>query len=779
MSETVKLGIRQLTDFCCRSGDLGFDGGPGVKALEGLRTHQAIQKRYQKQAVAEYRIQFEIDIDECHVELGGRIDLLFEQESPPRIEEIKTVYSFMNTFSETFDEPHWAQAKCYAACYALQNSIDTLAISLNYVNLFNHQEHRQKQIYQQEDLEAFLLGIIRQYLCWYKLIRKQHQQTLASARTLEFPHASFRQQQRAFSAHVYRNIQQQSQLMVEAPTGSGKTISTLFPSVKAIGEDLVDQIIYLSAKTSGQNQAIEAVELMIEQGLQISYLVIQAKAKCCVCTDKNIEEINAEGKCLRTLGFFDRLTVARESLIRRRHLSPAAIRQAADQYQLCPFELSLQMLPWVDIVIADFNYVFDPLVQLSYFKTDSKRKVLLVDELHNLVDRARGMYSADLSRRQIKQALETDDNPEVIQALNKVSRALDRELRAQAEDEAISEQAPPSIAKATSRFGENLGLSLFSNKHVSAQTLEFSKSVFRYQCISNLYDDHHKTIAIKPLTQRTIKLLCLNAFEYLRSIYPLFNSVCGFSATLSPHQYFLQALGFDTSTRVLRLDSCFPQHRLQVNICSYVDIRYRQRDDYIDQICATIYRCYRARQGNYLIFFSSYHFMHIVYDRFQQLYAAIETILQAKSADDEQRQVFLNQFRNRDKTLGFAIMGGIFAEGIDYQGQALIGAIVVGVGMPQANTEQQLIQRDFERSNLNGFDFAFRFPGLIRVQQSAGRVIRSETDCGVVILLDRRFQQNLYRMHYPPHWQPQHCPSIEQLEYSLSEFWSTQTEQTN
>ncbi len=773
MTKVLKLGIRNLTEFCCRSGDLGFDGGPGVKAQEGLRTHQAIQKRYQKQAIAEYRIQFEIDIDEYHVELGGRIDLLFEQESPPRVEEIKTVYSFMNTLSESFGEPHWAQAKCYAACYALQNSIETLAISLNYVNLFNHQEHRQKKIYRQKELKVFLIEIIRQYLSWYKLIQKQHQQTLASATALEFPHASFRQQQRAFAAHVYRSIQQQSQLMVEAPTGSGKTISTLFPSVKAIGENLVEQIIYLSAKTSGQNQAIAAVELMIGRGLQISYLVLQAKAKCCACTDNNPAEINAEGKCQRTLGFFDRLGMARESLVNQRHLNPTVIRQTADLYQLCPFELSLQMLPWVDIVVADLNYVFDPMVQLSYFKTDNKRKVLLVDELHNLVDRARGMYSASLSRDQIKKALETDNNTEITQALNKVNRALDKELRAQNEDEAVSEQTPLAIAKAISRFGENLGLNLFTNKQISTQTLEFSKSVFRYQCINNLYDAHHKTIGIKPLAQRELKLLCLNAFEYLHGIYPLFHSVCGFSATLSPHHYFLQALGFDNNTRVLQLESCFPQHQLQVNICSYVDIRYRQRDDYIDQICATLFRCYQVRQGNYLVFFSSYYFMYKVYDRFQQLYSVINTMLQEKSANDEQRQLFLDQFRNRDKTLGFAIMGGIFAEGIDYQGQALIGAIVVGVGMPQANTEQQLIQQDFDGLNLNGFDFAFRFPGLSRVQQSAGRVIRSETDYGVVILLDRRFQQSPYRRHYPPHWQPRHCPTIECLEDSLTEFWES------
>jgi len=772
MTRVLKLGIRQLAEFCCRSGDLGYEGGPGVKALEGLRTHQAIQKRYQKQASAEHRIKFEIELNNYQIELGGRIDLLFNKEMPPRIEEIKTIYSFMNSFSENFDEPHWAQAKCYAACYALENKLDSVVVSLNYVSLFNHQEHRQNKTLTTSELQIFLHQILRQYLEWNQLVEIQHDATLTSARNLEFPHENFRQQQHALAAHVYRNIQQQGQLMVEAPTGSGKTISTLFPSIKAIGEDLVDQIIFLSAKTSGQNQAITAIENMIEQGLQISYLVIQAKSKSCPCNDENSTDINADGKCIRTLGFFDRLAVAREKLAKHRHLNPSNVREVADEFQLCPFELSLQMLPWVDIVIADLNYVFDPLVQLSYFKTDNKRKVLLIDELHNLVDRARGMYSAKLSRQQIKQALDSNNSAEVIQAINKVGRALDKELRTQSEDEAISDHTSASIAKAISRFSENLGLNLFNNKHVSAETLAFAKELFRYQNISQLYDKHHRTIDTKPVAQRQVKLMCLNAFEYLRDIYPLFNSVCGFSATLTPDHYFLQALGYAAEARSLRLDSCFPEERLQVNICSYVDTRYRQRDDYIDQICATIQRCFNARPGNYLVFFSSYLFMHKVFERFCQLYPSFDTMLKSRSADDDARGAFINEFKNHEQALGFAIMGGIFAEGIDYQGQTLIGAIVVGVGMPQANTEQQLIQQDFESIGLNGFDFAYQFPGLTRVQQSAGRVIRSETDCGVVILLDRRFQHSTYRAYYPTHWQPRLCQSIDALEESLAQFWT-------
>ncbi len=770
MTSPLKIGIRQLVEFCCRSGDLGFEGGPSASALEGLRTHQKIQKRYHKEAIAEHRLKLTFEIDGTSIELGGRIDLLFDQESPPRVEEIKTIYSLMNSFSERYDEPHWAQVKCYAAGYAIEQNIDRVVTSLNYVNLFNQQEYRQTKTFEREELETFLHEILQQYLNWYRLVEAQRRQTLTSASSLEFPHQDFRPHQHYFAAQVYRNIQRQGQLMVEAPTGSGKTISTLFPSVKAIGEDIIDQIVYLSAKTSGQNQAVVAVENMVDQGLEISYLVIQAKAKACPCNN-NDAEINMDGKCLRCIGFFDRLGEAREVLIKQKHLGNKTIQSTADEYQLCPFELSLQMLPWADIIIADLNYVFDPMVQLSYFKTDSKRKLLLIDELHNLVDRARGMYSAVISRQQIKQATARDNNANVVRALNGVNRALDKQLREQEEEQTVSDDADLSFTRAIRRFSEKLNLDIFGDKKISAETLEFAKAVYRYQAIHNLYGDHHKTISIKPLKQRQIKLLCLNAFEYLREIYPLFDSVCGFSATLTPDSYFLPALGFEAPTQALRLESCFPTERLQVSTCSFVDTRYQQREAYIDQICATIHRCYQARPGNYLVFFSSYYFMQQVYERFLKHYKALPTMLQTRDSNDEQRREFIDEFVADKKTLGFVIMGGIFAEGIDYQGESLIGAIVVGVGLPQASDEQKLIEQDFQRLGLNGFDHAYRFPGLTRVQQSAGRVIRSENDRGIVILLDRRFQHIAYRQHYPAHWQPQHCETIDSLEQSLLEFW--------
>ncbi len=761
----MNIGIRQLVEFCCRNGDLGYADNPGVKALEGVQTHQKIQKRYRQQAESEVTTQLVMTIDDEEIELGGRIDLLFSSETPPRIEEIKTVYA--HTPGTENDAVHWGQLKFYGASYAREKDLDQVNLSLNLVNLFSNEEQRHAKIFQRGELEDFVETILRRYLDWQNLVEQQQQRTREQAQEMAFPFENFRQQQHRFAAEVYRNVQKQDQLIVEAPTGAGKTISTLFPVVKAIGEDLCDQVVYLSAKVSGQQQAISAIRLM---PVELSFVVIQAKARSCPC-NHNAEEIDPEGRCRRCLGFFERLPAAREQLFNQRQLDVNQIQKTADEFQICPFELSLQMINWVDIIICDYNYVFDPLVQLSYFQTSSKRKTLLIDELHNLVDRARGMYSAKLTRTQIKQAASADNSQTITSALESLQFALDRELRQQSNDESISERLPDSLLRAIQRFSEALGFDIFGNKHLASETIELSKAVFRFQTISQLFDDHHRVLGRKPLPAREIKLLCLNAFDYLEKCYPLFQSVCGFSATLSPSAYFECALGFTPSCANLKLPSPFPAQNLKVCIADYVDTRYRQREFSIDAICQSITSTYQAKPGNYLVFFSSYYFMQSVQQRFAELYPEIEILIQQRDFDDAAQQQFLTQFFEHDQQLGFAIMGGRFAEGIDYQGKSLIGTIIVGVGLPQANQEQQLIQQDFDRLKLDGFDYAFRFPGLIRVMQSAGRVIRSEKDQGVVVLLDQRFCQAGYRRYLPPSWQPQSCPNIESLEQALADFW--------
>ena len=784
MAQSLKLGIRELVEFCCRSGDLGSDNGPGVKALDGLKTHQKIQRRYNALAEAEVRVGLHARIDGFEIELGGRIDLLFASESPSRIEEIKTVYSHSNgpssgyssrdlisdTTSHGADAVHWAQLKCYGACYAGEHQLDEVSLSLNRVSLFSQQEQREVEIYTRDELDEFLQQTLRAYLQWQSLVARQREITREQARALEFPFTEFRHQQRGFAGEVYRAIQNRQQLMVEAPTGSGKTISTLFPALKAIGEDQCDQVIYLSAKLSGQQQAVNAIELM---QTDVSYMVIQAKARSCPCSvDEN--QINEEGRCQRCIGFFERLAPAREQLFRARKLDVEQIQASATEFNLCPFELALQMLPWIDIVICDFNYVFDPLVQLSYFSTDQSRKLLLIDELHNLVDRARDMYSASITRVQIESAQMADNSKEITSALKSMHMSFDYAMRDQDEDESISIELPEDLLRASQRFSEKLGVDIFSNKRIARETLEFSRAIYRFQCIAQLFSGHHRSRAYKPFRQRELKLLCLNAFAYLQDCYPMFHAVCGFSATLTPTAYFQQALGFKPDSRNVVLESAFPAKHLGVCIASHIDTSYRERERHIDNICDAIAACYRSRHGNYLVFFSAYYFMQQVHQRFEERFADIKTLLQQREYDASAQQHFLQQFFEENGQLGFAIMGGRFAEGIDYRGDALIGAIIVGVGLPQLSSEQKLIQQDFDALQLNGFDYAFRFPGLIRVKQSAGRVIRGEQDRGVVILLDRRFQQSAYARHLPAHWNPQQCKDTNTLEQSLLTFWKSQ-----
>ena len=763
----MKIGVRRLVEFCCISGDLGGMNHSGINAIQGQQIHQLIQHKYADKAQAEVSIKAQLEVDGTEVELGGRIDLLFEQETPPRIEEIKTVVSTSRADDHSV---HWAQLKCYGALYAEQQQLDAVCLSLNQVNLFTEKEKRQRETLERDELTSFLHDLIQRYLTWHLQVQAMQAETRRTAELLEFPHDNFRKQQRFFAAEVYRSIRDGGQLMVEAPTGSGKTISTLFPAIKAMGDDYCEQIVYLSAKVSGQQQALGALRRMIARGLSLSYAVIQAKSRSCPCFSGE-ECINDDGQCTRCLGFFDRLPEAREQLLQLRQLDVEQIQATAEAFQLCPFELTLQMIPWVDVVICDFNYVFDPLVQLGWFTDDSIRKVLLIDELHNLVDRARGMYSARLNQGQLKLSLQADNGRQVNRVLRSLQQELSEELQQLDSDEAVSETLPQQLLDASYQVSEKIAAQIFSDKRTPAVTLDMLKEIIRFQRIAQLYQQHHRSLAVNRRGEREIKLLCLNAFDYLRQCYPLFSSICGFSATLAPSQYFRDALGFSADSRQLQLQSPFPVDNLKVCIGSYADTRYQYREQSIDVICTTIAATYESQPGNYLVFFSSYVFLQQVLERFELQHPDIQTVQQQRSLNEQEHAEFLSLFFEHSNQVGFVILGGRFAEGIDYQGEALIGAIVVGVGLPQLSTEQKLIEADFAGLQLDGFDYAFRYPGLIRVMQSAGRVIRSETDRGVLVLLDRRFTQPGYRQPLPAFWQSEVCNSPESLEKSLQTFW--------
>jgi Rad3-related DNA helicase len=435
------------------------------------------------------------------------------------------------------------------------------------------------------------------------------------------------------------------------------------------------------------------------------------------------------------------------------------------------------MLPWCDVVICDYNYVFDPLVGLGYFRDNRERIALLVDEAHNLVDRSRQMYSAQLTRSLNQQAVANckTANPSLSKTLGGVTRALDRWQKLQDASETVVNAAPATVSRAVDRLLKLLAQQAEHSVGIAANVAEWLKEIYRYRHIAEIFGDQHRCITQcrHRGTGRDvrIRLWCVNANTALAAIYRCFHGVVLFSATLRPQTYYREALGLPARTLSLSLPSPFPVDHLGCFVCRAIDTRYHQRPASIEPIAELIHTVYQSRPGNYLVFFPSYQYLQQVAQVLAQQHPTLALVCQQRDADEQARSAFLQQFQARRNTLGLAIMGGVYGEGVDYRGDSLIGAIVVGIGLPAMETEQQLIREDFERKHRNGFDFAYRYPGVARVLQAAGRVIRSDSDRGVVVLIDQRFYRSDYRQLLPEHWLLQPCQTAAQLDSGLRQFW--------
>ncbi|WP_460804570.1 ATP-dependent DNA helicase [Microbulbifer agarilyticus] len=815
--DVLRLSVGELVEFACRSGDLISEhrrGGP--TAAEGIRAHQRLQRKRPKGSEAEYRLQVELEQDGQAVALNGRVDILHPQvdlHTPVQLDEIKTTYVPPEVLGESARALHWAQLKIYGFCYGLQHQFtaDTpVALQMLWHNLKDKKTYPESREFHWGELEAFTREALTTYIEWHRRWQAHRHAVRDSARALTFPFPNYRAGQRELAVATYRCLRDGGELVVEAPTGIGKTISTLFPAIKAMGETPLDQLVYLTAKNSGRQVVRETATRLHDRGLTLSMLEIQARDKTCACSLGLCSRDDA-GICPRTRDFFDRLPEARINLLGKPLLTPEVIAEEADRLQLCPFELSLQMRPWVDLVVCDFNYVFDPLVQIHRLRDTSRQRALLIDEAHNLGDRARGMFSAILKRGDSRRAAAASksSHPSLHRAIQSLVRALDKwveEQRGSAEGPAENAAKISTTANFPAEETNNRELWITSLADGTPQKIsaavqkvllvvnqlweqgqlppedinDWLRSLFRYQVIEQLVAEQHRCVtraqsATKPDSrwrEQEVELLCLNAAMYLQQAYQAFHAVIGFSATLRPPAYVYQQLGWQQDAPYLALPSPFLSEQLGLFLCPYVDTRYRARDRAGEHLVELIARTYQSRPGNYLVFFPSYRFLQQVAERFASTYPEVPLLLQESGSSDQQRAEFLQQFQSGNRTLGFAIMGGIFGEGIDYVGEQLIGTIVVGTGLPQVNEEQELLRATWEQQGQNGFDIAYRYPGLTRVLQTAGRVIRTESDRGVVILADYRFADPFYRSLYPQHWQPHSCRNGQALSDALARFWN-------
>lgn len=780
--ESYRLSVTALADFSCKTGDLDLSNVAGPSAREGIRAHQKIQKRETKKSESiesEVTVRLDHDLDGARFHISGRLDLLDRPNVSVR--EIKTTLVPVDKLSPAQIDLNWAQAMIYGYCvFANRDAQLDLPLSqivhleLLYVNIRAEEEYRLRRDLSLSELSEFFENALRQYLVWIRKVSTQRALTTETANSIDFPHPDFRQGQRDMAAAVFRATRDNGRLLCEAPTGTGKTISCLFPAVKSIGNGTITHVTYLTAKSSGVVSALDTMKQLTDKGLSISAVALRAKQLCCFCSTGQCER-DDKGRCPMTIGFFDRLPEARLELLDRGVITGDVLDKVALEHSLCPFELALQMLPWVSLVVCDYNYVYDPLVRLGWFNEARKDTLILVDEAHNLIDRSRSMFGAVLSRRSIKHWTSNEkSHPMLVKRANTVSDAL-KEFGKGLADTQVSDTPPESAIHACSLYVEAYMEAVATGPAPAESMFELFKAACRFLAIKELYSENHRVVTSVTKSGQfrdvQVELLCLDAADALNKQYKLFKASVFFSATLRPTFFFQRALGLGEDARQQQLPSPFAKEQSLQLLVTHINTRYRHRESSLTQLIAMIEDAVRAKEGNYIVFFPSYVYLELAHREFVQLHPDIDTWTQNSDLSRAEQQQLLASLDKPGTRVGFAIMGGVFGEGVDYVGDKLIGLIVIGVGLPGISVEQDLISDHYQAVGLDGYDFAYRYPGFTRVLQTVGRLIRDEKDRGIVLLVDDRFNSASYQSLFPAHWRLDAVHSQVEINTKISQFW--------
>ncbi|MBN8207825.1 ATP-dependent DNA helicase [Bacillus sp. NTK071] len=753
MNEVIRLSVRPLVEYAYRSGSIDTRFRTTTSMTEGTRLHQMIQKTYGEKDQKE--IPFEIDFvyEDLTFHIEGRCDGLLSREDQLVIDEIKSTSLPLTEINENSYPVYWAQAMCYAYMASMRHERDEITVQLTYIQSNSKEIVRYEKVFTSNQLTEFMHELISHYAPFAKWKQKHVEQRTETAKSLPFPFDSYRDGQRKLAGAVYKTVQDEATLFATAPTGIGKTISTLFPVVKAMGEGLGQKIFYLTAKTITRETAQEAFRLMESSGLHTSSVTITAKDKICL-KDKTICQ---KDYCEYADGYYDRINDGMlDVLTNETRITRDVIERYAHKHRLCPFELSLDLSYTADAVICDYNYLFDPRVSLKRLIEDQKKRTtVLVDEAHNLVDRARGMYSSELFKSpflQLKRSYK-GKNAEIVNAASAINQFM-IELRKSCENGKLVIQG----------VDEELLVKLDTFIQVSEEELlhqgndeELLDAYFASQNfirIAKLYDERFITYVESGKSEVKMKLFCFDPSYILQTMRKGFMATVFFSATFSPLSYYQEMLGWNDENYAVQIRSPFPRENAKVYIAP-LSTKYRDREQTLQPLVEVLLKVVNEKPGNHLFFFPSYGYMEQVYDAFTSKNDGFETIIQKSGMTEQEREEFLNTFTaNRQCSLiGFAVVGGVFSEGIDLKGDRLTGVVVVGVGLPNFDLERQLMKKYLDQQGRNGFEYTYVYPGMNRVQQAGGRLIRTETDTGQLVLIDSRFLEQRYQQLLPYEWQ--------------------------
>lgn len=747
---SYKVAVRALCEFSAKVGDLDLRFTPSPTAQEGIEGHRRVVAR----RAAGYEAEVALEGQYQGLQVRGRADGYDPVAN--RLEEIKTYRGDLARQPANHRQLHWAQAKVYAWLMCQARQLPAIEVALVYLDVDNDGQTLISEPYRAEVLREFFETQCRRFLAWAQGQEQRLAERDRGLQALAFPYPQFRQGQRQLAETLYKAVSTGRCLMAQASTGIGKTLGTLFPLLKAMVPQQLDKLYFLTAKTPGRALALDALRQVHAASPQpaLRTLELIARDKACEYPGK---ACHGES-CPLAQGFYDRLPAAREAAAQQPLLDRDTLREVALAHQVCPYYLGQEMARWVDVLVADYNYYFDAHALLfGLAQAYQWRVAVLVDEAHNLVERGRGMYSASLDQGQLL-ALRQSKPPGLTSALDRLNRQWNALYKAQRAPYEASERLPEGLLSALQQciglIQERLNQ---QPTELDPQVLQFFYQALQFSRVAELFDEHF----LFDITQREgprkrrLATLCLRNVNPARLLGPRMQaarSVTLFSATLSPRHFYTDLLGMPADTAWLEVAAPFRAEQLQVRIASQVSTRYHERQASLAPIVALIAEQYQRQPGNYLAFFSSFEYLQQVAGLLAEQHPGITLWAQAPGMDEAARQAFLERFVADGQGVGFAVLGGAFGEGVDLPGTRLIGAFVATLGLPQVNPVNEQFKQRLGRQFGAGFDYAYLYPGVRKVIQAAGRVIRGDQDRGVLVLIDQRFAEARVQQMFPSWW---------------------------
>ena len=740
-----QIGVRALCEFTAKQGDLDLRFTPSPSAQEGIDGHTQVALRRS----ASYQREVRLEGRYAQLHIKGRADGYDPEKQ--QLEEIKTYRGDLLSMPDNRRQLHWAQARVYAHLLCQKFELATLNVALIYFDVDTQKETALIEIQSAQALASFYNQLCEQFLQWAKQEIDHRQQRDSALKTMCFPYPDFRAGQRQLAEAMYKASNRACCLLAQAPTGIGKTIGSLFPMLKASAELHLDKIFFLAAKTSGRQLALDAVQTLQQQlpNTTLRTLELVAKTKAC-----EFPENACHGEsCPLAKGFYDRLPAARIATLQVPILDQESLRSVAIEHQVCPYYLSTEMVKWTDVIVGDYNYYFDLNAMLYALTINNDWKIgVLVDEAHNMVARTRAMYSAELSHRNLK-GIRKHAPSSLKKSLDRLHRQWLHVEKILVIDYVVHATVPEKLAKALEALNADLAI-YFSDftTTINSDLQEFSLGVSLFNRLIESFGDHS---IFDISVNNGDSILCIRNIVPATFLEPRFkasHTSALFSATLSPWNYYHDLLGMPDNTAWVNVESPFNAEQLSVNVVRQISTRYSDRNQSLAPIVELMAKQYKSTPGNYLAFFSSFDYMDQVACLFQELFPAILVLRQTRGMNEDARNAFLANFTDMSKGIGFAVLGGAFAEGIDLPGERLIGAFIATLGLPQINPVNEQVKQRMHQHFGAGYDYTYLYPGIQKVVQAAGRVIRTTSDKGVIYLIDDRFAQPQIQRLLPEWW---------------------------